>query len=222
MPNYVTNDIRLSGPSNQIEKVLKYISTDKDEVDFNTIIPMPESLNVTSGSIEYQAIAVYKYKKLHEDKELKDLFASYGSKAKTLDEFADYLLKQKPGLIEAGEVYVNNIELYGYSTWYGWCNANWGTKWNAIDSWACVDAFGFQTAWGSVDNLILTLSKRFADVTFVYSYADEDFGSNLGKITIKDGEILDSYYPKEQTDDAYDLAAEILGYDDREDWDEEE
>lgn len=225
MPNYVTNIINLEGNKDIIEKVLESLEGKNGDVDFNTIVPMPKSLNISSGSMEDQAIAVYLYKEKKDDSKLKQILNCSWVKEQninTIDELCDYFIKKIPKILDSGKIYVENIEKYGFSTWYGWCNANWGTKWNACEPWADEDSFGFCTAWGDVNELILKLSERFPDVTFNYRYADEDFGANVGKYVIKNGEIIDEYIPDDCSDEAYDLATEILGYDDRELWDEDD
>lgn len=225
MPNYVTNIIKMKGTKEQCEKVLEYLESDEQEVDFNKIMPMPKSLNVTAGSMEGQAIAVYKAKEMGDTTEIEKIFSYPWVKSEgisTVEELIEYLIKKNPGILDIGKTYVTNIELYGCSSWYDWCCNNWGTKWNACDSWTCEDSFGFETAWSSVPELMTIVSRMHPDVEFVYSYADEDFGSNLGRITLKGGNIVEEYFPEEQTDDAYNFAAEILGYDARDDWDEEE
>jgi hypothetical protein len=45
-----------------------------------------------------------------------------------------------------------NIEKYGYATWYDFCNANWGTKWDADDVNITEETnnsikLSFSTAW---------------------------------------------------------------------------
>lgn len=225
MPNYVTNIVRMKGTEKQCEEVLEFIGSDEQDVDFNKIIPMPESLNVTAGSMENQSIALYKSKVLGDHSELEKML-SYpwvkNANINTIEELQDYLIKLDPDILELGKTYITNIQMYGCSTWYDWCYKYWGTKWNACDSWADYDAFGFETAWSAVIELITTVSRIYPEVEFTYSYADEDFGSNLGKVVLKAGDIIDEYFPEEQTDAAYDFATEILGYDAREDWDEDE
>lgn len=225
MPNYVTNIIRMEGKKEDFERVLEFIASDDAEVDFNRIIPMPKSLNVTAGSLQDQSIAVYNYVVKEDDSKLQSMM-SYPwvvkEGIKTVKELSDYFIAKEKDIVKIGEQYVTNIELYGCPTWYEWCNRYWGTKWNAGEPWTCEDSFGFETAWSSVPELLLKLSEFFPEVTFNYSYADEDFGSNLGRMVIKDGEIEDEYYPPSCSDEAYDFAAEILGYDAREDWDEDE
>ena len=53
MPNYVTNVLTLHGDQTQIRAMLEAIQYDDlgiGSVDFNKIIPMPESLDIEAGS----------------------------------------------------------------------------------------------------------------------------------------------------------------------------
>lgn len=220
MPNYVTNIIKMEGNKKRFKKVLNYLEGDESKIDFNKIIPMPESLNVNAGTSETYAIAVYLYKERNDDSKLKEILNyswAKSEKIKTVNDLYEYLLIRHKNLLEDGKIYVDNIEKYGSSTWYDWCIKNWGTKWNAGDAWVNEDSFGFCTAWANVINLICKLSKRFNDITFNYDFADEDFGFNLGRVKIKNGEVIEGYFPEGGSDEACDLAAEILGYDYRED-----
>lgn len=52
MPNHITNKVRLYGEPARIEQLLKTVQMDGKPlgtVDFNKVIPMPPSLNLTSG-----------------------------------------------------------------------------------------------------------------------------------------------------------------------------
>ena len=225
MPNYVTNRIDLVGPDESIQNLIKSLKSNDYEIDFNKIIPMPESLMIDAGSMEDQSIAVYNYKEKGDDKKLREIFSYPWVKdegIKSIDELCDYFIREDPKIIDRGRTYIENLEKYGATTWYDWCYENWNTKWNACDPWVDRTAFGFQTAWSDVTKLMVVVSERFPDVEMHYDWADEDFGCNLGRITIKNGKIIKKYLPEEQTDDAYALATEILGYDAREDWDEED
>ena len=54
MPNHVTNRIKFSGDPKRIRAIMEGIKHDEmglGSVDFNKVIPMPESLNITAGSI---------------------------------------------------------------------------------------------------------------------------------------------------------------------------
>ena len=55
MPNYVMNVVTIRGNQPQIE-CANVVCCD---MDFNKMIPMPETLNVTSGSTTSQALGAY-------------------------------------------------------------------------------------------------------------------------------------------------------------------
>ncbi len=97
-------------------------------------------------------------------------------------------------------------EKTGFTYWYYWNVANWGTKWNAYScerrAW---NVFKFETAWSSVLKLITLISEAFPEISFDYKYADEDTGYNTGKHTFLNG-LNNSYIPKGGSKSAYELA----------------
>lgn len=56
--------------------------------------------------------------------------------------------------------------------WYNWCCNNWGTKWNAVDTYISysdkdqVGTIQFDTAWDEPEPVLISLSKKFPDYTF--------------------------------------------------------
>lgn len=102
----------------------------------------------------------------------------------------------------------------GEKNWYGWSIENWGTKWPAYGSDTLPkieDALVFKTAWAAVPKIIETLSKKFPDVEVGYSWADEDFGSNTGMVTFKNGDAQSIYIPPDRSPEAYEFAAAVFG-----------
>ncbi len=61
MPNYVMNQISLSGPEEDIEKALNILrSKEKEtEIDFNNVIKMPDNLSLPASSLAEDYIAAY-------------------------------------------------------------------------------------------------------------------------------------------------------------------
>ena len=228
MPNYITNNIAVKGDKSQIEALRELMNTDESDFDFNSIVKMPETIkNISAGSMENEAIAYYKAKVCNDFEDMQKMVDNYGYKNKDTDTVEKMLLSydQKANaeeLLKLGQLYVYNLKRYGATTWYDWSIKNWGTKWNSMD--ASFDGYGgsFSTAWDGVTTLIQKLSEKFPDLIFEYEYADEDFGSNLGRMTIQGGVILKFYFPENGTEEAYDLAADIFGYDDRENWDDDD
>ena len=52
MPNWVRNKVSLDGGKAVLTKLRNFMKTENSEFDFEKLIPMPESLNVSSGSDE--------------------------------------------------------------------------------------------------------------------------------------------------------------------------
>ena len=55
MPNYIKNILKINAPPERVQEILSQIKSDTDSeqlLDFNKIIPMADSLNVTAGSEE--------------------------------------------------------------------------------------------------------------------------------------------------------------------------
>ena len=63
MPNYVTNTITLTGKQSDIDSIcelLKNKNPDRDEeIDFNNVVPMPNSMNIVAGGDATWYIAAY-------------------------------------------------------------------------------------------------------------------------------------------------------------------
>lgn len=235
MPNWVQNEIIFENASD--EKVAALIrelklATESDEraFDFNKIIPMPESLNIESGSSTDRAIAYYVTERLTipvEQTNLKDLVHNSFS-----DDWATEVVSRIKKYIdeggtddwdkvyEAGKQYMYNCEHYGCYTWYEWCCRHWGTKWNACEpDWSLDDGMlVFQTAWSAPFPVIEALAQKYPDLEFTHRWADEDIGNNCGEMWYSEGVGSDIDIGDERT-----FAMRVWGYteDDFDDDDEE-
>ena len=82
MPNHVKNIIKLTGAQNEIDYIVNLITKTEEVdgemqkvVDFNSLIPMPETLRVVSGSVSDECLRLY----------ISDVFCNdniYGTKLK--------------------------------------------------------------------------------------------------------------------------------------------
>lgn len=205
MPNYVINHISINGDKDQVEKMLEAIKDDEfgiGSIDFNKIIPMPESLNIESFSS----------RELKAYKEFVEAYTSEG--AADLDllnipvEKEEAFLRTRTDLSEdewnlARQVFRNEVQ-YGAPTWYEWCIKNWGTKWNAdglsaFENGEIPDSnptISFQTAWSAPHPILAKLAETYPDVSFEHIWADEDIGQNCGQSTYENGEYTGVYYPE--------------------------
>lgn len=124
-----------------------------------------------------------------------------------------------PKWVYHGNLSRKEEEKYGEENcWYEWSIKNWGTKWNAFeadDSYYFKlphtkeeNTIFFETAWNGVPKLISKLGFIFPTLTIEYYWYDEDFGSNVGHITIQDTDVKE-YIPKNRSKEAFDLACEI-------------
>ncbi len=197
MPNYVKNRLTVNSKA---DEVFAFLKGDESVMDFNKIIPMPESLDIAESSTG--------------DNGMKYLYlraTSLSFQKQEVQEIEDRLKQRKQfdEAIELGKKYLMNIANTGHKTWYGWAHENWGTKWNALEpkivSDTCIE---FETAWSGVVSLIEKLSTHFPDVVFEYKYSDEDTGCNCGHGTIANG-ISQMVYPENQSREAYELAFDL-------------
>lgn len=169
MPNWTTNGIACP------KDALKLFVNDEGNVDFNMMRPMPESLDITCGSIQRDAVKA--------------------ARGASEDELNVYYPIRKDGLIgcslpfdienfddlkRLGEIYLENERLYGSQTWYDWSIEHWGTKWNACDTnveeYDDIAIVTFNTAWGAPDaRMFDELFEKGGYAYYAESY-DEDYG----------------------------------------------
>lgn len=141
MPNHVKNIVKMEGITKLPLFKMEYDEYEKRDVvcfDFNKIIPMPESLNIESGSMTDEAIIYYVTDKCTvplralgaEDKELVDkkVTNSFSKDSWAKEVFiralerAHYMpAQEKEEFYKKGKTYVSNIRNYWHATWYGWC-----------------------------------------------------------------------------------------------------
>jgi hypothetical protein len=210
MPNHIQNRLEIIGKKSEVNKILTAIKGEPFEdgierrIDFNKILPMPKSLEIESGSLGEMAhqllFGTNKQKFFpRDDAEQKRRFSEM-----PFD-------RQKEAVLLAID-YEFNLKSFGATTWYDWAIKNWGTKWNAYhqgDERDAENIIYFQTAWSAPIELMQRLSSLFPKVDLIFNYADEDTGCNVGKLTIKNGEIVKQFIPENQSNEAYEICFEL-------------
>jgi hypothetical protein len=201
MPNHVTNRLTVIGHKKGVEYMAEMIVDEgKGAVDFEILDPMPEICSsVTTGSCTIDGERVTRW--------IED---EHGNKRK-LEALEEVSLRASGG------------------DWYTWAISHWGTKWNAYDSSVICGPSSesgkhtlvctFHTAWACPMPWFEKLAARAIEgITLTLEWADEDFGQNTG-YAIKNAMGLEIEELPGGTDLAMDHAADILGYDPREDED---
>ena len=174
MPNYVTNVLTLHGDPAQIRAMLEVIKYDDlgiGSVDFNKIIPMPESLDIEAGGRTSTGLKAYQ--------DFIEIYTIGGTiHQDNLEniphESEDALLRQRSGIRrkawKLGKAAWNSIRLYGVPAWYEWCNQHWGTKWNAYGygeakvNYQEGNVLNFLTAGSAPHPVMEKLAEMFPDV----------------------------------------------------------
>ena len=180
MPNHVTTKINASK-----EVLLSMLNSDGD-IDFEMIIPYPDSMKDTVGmgicmSAEKAAELVCN-EPLNENPLIASLEAD---NRKDID-----VTKLDDDSFDQFVVMVINKKKTGYYHKMDFNREVWGTKWNAYDH--DIDQIDngfikFDTAWSHPDEVLKALSLKFPSEEIRVEYADEDTGSNCGYYTIING-----------------------------------
>lgn len=213
MPNHITNRLIIEGDELEVAKVFDFLKSDKPDengefvlVDFNKIVPMPESLDVESSSegtdgkqyllgMSGNVLEIYEYKE--------------SDHYKKMAEMQEEDPKRFEHCLELGRKYLRNTADFGCKTWYEWRIQNWGTKWNAYDIEKLSDnSIMFNTAWNGITGLICKLGAMFPSVTIKYDYADENVSCNVGSYVI-DGDAVYDNSPEDETPEAWKLAFDL-------------
>lgn len=206
MPNWVTNNVRINADETLLAKIREevkgtpYSNGEDREFDFNTIAPIPTELVGTTSPC--RIISQEDYDKQEERIAKGDL--TEGEKTFGVSR----------GITQ--EMHDDFVERFGFADWYGWQINNWGTKWNASSVyWSDDNDFvSFNTAWSTPFDLLVALSKKYPQATFEIEYADEDFGYNVGRYVLQNGEEIDTEIPEGGSKEALEMALNIQGGED--------
>lgn len=222
MANYVTNII--TAPCIGDLDIFT-ITAEGREFDFSKLKPRPASLSIESGSRmdpslfyfitergtldlsevnpdDKKILSKYVQNMFSDDwlQEISNRVKAYIAEPETLKKSFESLDE----MYDMGKQYYTNIIEHGHPTWYDWNLANWGSKWGSTSSYLQTnDILEFDTAWSAPVPIVIELSKKYPEITFTHIWADEDMGSNTGRIIYIDGEIVDEFYPDNGSHDAY-------------------
>jgi len=200
MPNHITNRLTIIGTEEEVAQVRAKIRGEEADrfIDFHKIAPIPKELE---GTVSPMRIISQEEYDIQEKKiatnDLTENEKNWGISRSLTQALAD-----------------EYKEKFGHCDWYGWQTANWGTKWNAYEQYSDdANVIEFDTAWSTPYSLLVNLSKMFPQITFEVEYADEDFGYNVGRYVLLNGEVTEQNIPDGGTQEAIEMAMEIKGDD---------
>jgi len=207
MPNHTDTNLTVTGTEDKVQEFIDTCMIEKEkedyngkiainedtgepikftELDFNTIIPMPDSMHITSGTTTDDAIALIKAE--NGDMSGVETISNYAWVREKCPEGVEieFTIKHLKDRVtdehrKEGEIALDNIKKYGCQDWYSWANKHWGTKWGAYDCKEVDRSEGkfvlsYSTAWSPATPIINKLGEMFPELTFVNSYMDEGWG----------------------------------------------
>lgn len=229
MPNWVRNRLRIIDDNYQ--NIINRITTYKNkedgfQMDFEKIIPMPESIRNTELSTTTptcMGLFINSIKKTPDfQKYITALVLNKGNFVSYSDEHQERLIeemiknnerfKTKDDVLSYGKQCFDNLVNYGVIDWYEWSMKNWGTKWNASRTEINGNEIIFETPWDPVPELIKLLSKDYPNVVFEYDYSDEQICVYCGEIEISNGEYTKVEQYEDGSKEAYEKGFELWPY----------
>jgi len=174
MPNYVYYTMGIHGADEDIKAFLDKHVIDGD-FDFNTFIPMPESLEGTTSPNRAPKVG---------GQNVMGMIIGGEEVSPDCDLYKEWEATTK-----------SNLELYGCDNWYDWKLANWGTKWGAFEFATVPDkkhTFTFETAWSTPDPIFKMIGVMYPGLSFQIDVHEEaDFFS--GTINIVNGVVEEDF-----------------------------
>lgn len=208
MPNWCNNIITISQGDESKEakkqfddlcellKVNKENNTIGDNI-FNKLVPMPESLNITSGGSVNKAMAVILYEKYNIDTGIKVIQKyPWAKDYKTIEDLIAYIKEDENLNLEEGQIAIDNVKNYGHKDWFDWRVANWGSKWDSGDEVSVNEisddqiSLEMSTAWSPPTTAFATAFEKLSLISIEIEYEEPSCGFE-GTFTVENGESSD-------------------------------
>ena len=167
MPNWVENDLTVSGPKERLEEFKQRVAGDEEPLDAGKIIPYPPVFAL-----------------------LDRLNSFVGRQAEPTKEDSKLLLESA---LQGYDTHKDGYNQGGYE----WCRDNWGTKWNfsevsgpvlEVRPRVCKLYYSFETAWSPPTPLIRKMGEIFPDLSFKLVYWEGGAGYQ-GVFCMRNGRV---------------------------------
>lgn len=180
MPNWATNRVEIKGEDAVLADIKKFVKKGRASFSFDKIMPMPKVIDTAACMMDEDACEQAWLYSVVKKKPLTPI--AIKTIAKYCDSFKrngyDKGFDRNPRrLDDRAESYYNALNETGCPTWYSWCIAHWGTKWDAdsprLKSAPGVLRYRFDTAWTAPLPVFVELSKKFPDVSIAVQVSYE-------------------------------------------------
>jgi len=159
MPNWCENDLSIIGSKEELDRLVEYVTGERDIFSFNAILPMPEELQGTRSPATIVT---------------QEEYDNYGPPSNGYD-------VGKPITKEMSD---RLIEQYGVDNWYDWANNVWGTKWDTTGGTSVRHnetelTYCFETAWCPPEGIYEELTMQFPTLEFSLHWSEEGGASGI-------------------------------------------
>ncbi|MDT7813477.1 MAG: hypothetical protein QOJ42_3393 [Acidobacteriaceae bacterium] len=192
MPNWMESEVQITGPVDEIARFrVTHIRQDEhgdEELDFETIIPMPPELKDTeAGSSDPYVWALGG--ELYASRNLLLQLGLRPAGATPLDwrwvrdlgitsreGLLHWAKENRPNELVVAKRAMDSERATGYRDWYDWRCDNWGCKWGCSEfAWRNDDqtAFYMMTPWSAPVPIFEKLVELFPTLTFACRFVEE-------------------------------------------------
>ena len=135
----------------------------RQHFSFRSILPMPKEIEHTGSPVR-----IY-----DTQEELDEYIKEYYGSEKAENFYGKQIVAQA-----MTREYASYLErTYGADNWYDWSNDNWGTKWDASESYLQDDGwmlrYDFDTAWCPPEPIHAFLVDKFPDVNISWFFRED-------------------------------------------------
>lgn len=175
MPNWADNELYIRGPAERLAQVRETLESQDRLLDFNKVIPMPRGYNyvpspapgIPMNEPTFQQWLDTLPNGIDREEYIIELLEAAG--VTTNSPLFEERCSKTTALVGYLSMYLN--ARHKHPTWYDWCWANWGTKWNASniersETKSCL-RYGFDTAWDQPVPILRRLIADNPDLRFV-------------------------------------------------------
>lgn len=137
---------QLTGKIKNLQEVIAAIGSEKQAIDFGSIVPMPDCFDIAKTNVPYELYNIICALAGDTDviPALETIIANSNLLKSRLDDISiikeaykrmkNSTQQNRKKSAEIGKIFIDNYNKYGYTTPYDWCFKYWGTPVNALKS----------------------------------------------------------------------------------------